>query len=46
MNLFDKSVEKLQLFKAVDNIKDQFGNNVIMKAIGLQTEKAKTRKKK
>lgn len=35
MNLFDKSVEKLQLYKAVDNIKDQFGSGMIMKAAGL-----------
>jgi DNA polymerase-4 len=39
MNLFDKSVEKLQLFKAVDTIKDQFGSGVIMKATGLQGKK-------
>ncbi|NTS43091.1 DNA polymerase IV [Flavisolibacter sp. BT320] len=39
MNLFDKSVEKLQLFKAVDTIKDQFGSGVIMKATGLTGKK-------
>ena len=35
MNLFDKSVEKLELFKAVDDIKDQFGRNAVRKAAGL-----------
>ncbi len=41
MNLFDKSVEKLQLFKAVDNIKDQFGTDAVTKAIGLSSPKKK-----
>jgi hypothetical protein len=41
MNLFDKSVEKLQLFKAVDNIKDQFGSGAVMKATGLPSAKKK-----
>jgi DNA polymerase-4 len=41
MNLFDKSVEKLQLFRAVDNIKDQFGNGAVMKAAGLPSAKKK-----
>lgn len=35
MNLFDKSVEKLQLFRAVDGIKDQFGKDAVVKATGL-----------
>ncbi len=35
MNLFDNSAEKLQLFKAVDTIKDQFGKGAVMKATGL-----------
>lgn len=39
MDLFDKSVEKLQLFKAVDNIKDQFGKGMIMKATGFSSKK-------
>lgn len=39
MNLFDKSVEKLQLFRAVDNIKDLFGSNAVMKATGLPAKK-------
>lgn len=41
MNLFDKSVEKLQLFRAVDGIKDQFGAGAVMKATGLPTAKKK-----
>jgi DNA polymerase-4 len=32
MNLFDNAEEKLELFKAVDDIKKQFGNNVVKKA--------------
>jgi DNA polymerase IV len=32
MNLFDNPEEKLELFKAVDDIKKQFGNNFIKKA--------------
>ena len=31
MNLFDQSEEKLQLYKAVDKIKNQFGYDVITK---------------
>jgi DNA polymerase-4 len=41
MNLFDKSVEKLRLFRTVDNIKDQFGNGAIQKAAGLPSAKKK-----
>lgn len=36
MNLFEKSGEKLELFKTVDGIKDQFGIQVIGKAAALQ----------
>jgi DNA polymerase-4 len=36
MNLFDDAVEKLELFKAVDNIKNQFGNDLLMKASALK----------
>jgi DNA polymerase IV len=44
MNLFDKEAEKLQLFKAVDNIKAQFGTDAVMKATGLvQNQKRKKR---
>ena len=32
MSLFDNNVEKLNLYKAVDNIKNQFGGNAISKA--------------
>lgn len=35
MNLFDKEAEKLQLFKAVDGIKAQFGSSAVMKATGV-----------
>lgn len=41
MNLFDKSVEKLQLFKAVDTIKDQFGSDAVRKASGVTPAKRK-----
>jgi DNA polymerase-4 len=41
MNLFDKSVEKLHLFKAVDDIKDQFGPGAVMKATGVRPGKKK-----
>lgn len=34
MNLFDKEAERLQLFKAVDTIKEKFGSDVIKKASG------------
>ena len=32
MNLFDNNAEKLNLYKAVDDIKNQFGNKAILKA--------------
>jgi DNA polymerase IV len=32
MSLFDNNVEKLNLYKAVDNIKNQFGSQLIGKA--------------
>jgi DNA polymerase-4 len=35
MNLFDKEAEKLQLFKAVDQIKSDFGIGAVVKAAGL-----------
>jgi DNA polymerase-4 len=35
MNLFDDAVEKLELFKAVDTIKNQFGTDAIFKATSL-----------
>lgn len=33
MNLFDNKVEKLQLYKAVDDIKDRFGSKLLTKAV-------------
>lgn len=33
MNLFNNNEEKLNLYKAVDDIKDRFGNKIIKKAI-------------
>jgi DNA polymerase IV len=36
MNLFDKEQEKLELFKAVDNIKNQFGSGAITKATNIR----------
>ena len=33
MSLFDKQVEKLQLYKAVDDIKDRFGSKLVRKAV-------------
>ena len=38
MNLFDKEAEKLQLFKAVDSIKAQFGNAILTKASGVSKQ--------
>lgn len=32
MNLFDDALEKLELFKAVDDIKNQFGSDMVKKA--------------
>ncbi len=39
MNLFDKEAEKLQLFKAVDGIKAQFGIDAVKKASGIKANK-------
>lgn len=36
MNLFDDAAEKLGLFKAVDNIKNQFGSDAVTKASTLK----------
>ena len=33
MSLFDNQVEKLQLYKAVDDIKDRYGSKMITKAV-------------
>jgi DNA polymerase-4 len=39
MNLFDDTAEKLELFKAVDEIKNVFGKGMIQKATGLNSRK-------
>jgi DNA polymerase-4 len=39
MNLFDDTVEKLELFKAVDGIKNQFGKGLVTKASSLKKKK-------
>ena len=36
MNLFDDAVEKLELYKAVDDIKNQFGSDAVSKATSLR----------
>jgi DNA polymerase IV len=36
MNLFDDAVEKLELYKAVDDIKNQFGSDAVLKATALR----------
>jgi len=36
MNLFDDAVEKLELFKAVDGIKNQFGSDMVTKASAIR----------
>lgn len=41
MNLFDKASEKLQLYNAIDNIKNQFGKGVITKATVLKNKQSK-----
>lgn len=33
MSLFDNNMEKLQLYKAVDDIKDRFGSKAVIKAV-------------
>jgi DNA polymerase-4 len=33
MSLFDNRVEKLQLYRAVDDIKDRFGSKILTKAV-------------
>ena len=39
MSLFDDAVEKLELFKAIDGIKNQFGSGAVMKATSLKKNK-------
>jgi DNA polymerase-4 len=38
MNLFDDAMEKLELFKAVDDIKNQFGSGAVSKATSLKSK--------
>jgi DNA polymerase IV len=39
MSLFDNNVEKLNLYKAVDDIKDRFGSKTVTKAVTLRNKK-------
>jgi DNA polymerase-4 len=39
MSLFNNNEEKLNLYKAVDNIKDRFGNKAIAKAAASSSSK-------
>ena len=39
MNLFDDAIEKLELYKAVDDIKNQFGSSLVTKATALKKKK-------
>ena len=39
MNLFDNAVEQLELYKAVDGIKEQFGQGMITKATSMKKDK-------
>ena len=41
MNLFDDAIEKLQLYQAIDKIKNQFGSDAITKAITLKKDSSK-----
>ncbi|HEU4471867.1 MAG TPA: DNA polymerase IV [Flavisolibacter sp.] len=41
MNLFDDAIEKLELYKAVDGIKNQFGAGLVTKASVLKNRKDK-----
>ncbi len=39
MSLFENNVEKLQLYKAVDDIKDRFGSKLVAKAVTVKKKK-------
>jgi DNA polymerase IV len=39
MNLFDDNEEKLNLYKTVDDIKNQFGSKAVKKAVNVKAEK-------
>jgi DNA polymerase-4 len=38
MSLFDNNVEKLNLYKAVDEIKDRFGSKLVTKAVTVKNK--------
>jgi DNA polymerase IV len=38
MSLFDDKIEKLQLYKAVDDIKDRFGSKIVKKAVNSESK--------
>jgi len=38
MSLFDSKEEKLNLYKAVDDIKDRFGSNAVTKAATIKPD--------
>ena len=40
MNLFDNAMEQLELYKAVDDIKNQFGSGLVTKATALKRKKS------
>ena len=45
MSLFENNAEKLQLYQAVDNIKERFGSNLVAKAVTLSSLEKPTDKK-
>ena len=38
MNLFENNIEKLNLYKAVDDIKDRYGSKVLTKAVTIKNK--------
>ena len=40
MSLFENNVEKLNLYKAVDDIKDRFGSKLVTKAVNTKARDA------
>jgi DNA polymerase-4 len=38
MSLFENNIEKLNLYKAVDDIKDRFGSKMVTKAVTSQSK--------
>ncbi|MFL5740704.1 MAG: DNA polymerase IV [Flavisolibacter sp.] len=42
MNLFDDAMEKLELYKAVDQLKNQFGQDAVIKATSLKPKSGKS----